>query len=64
MQQSEMDMDEDFETDDDTESSNQSGEATVVAGQRATWREIEKRRELMALSKMVGENIDDYIFNE
>jgi len=31
--------------------------------QKTTWREIEKRRELIALSRMIGENIDDQIFN-
>ena len=31
--------------------------------QKTIWREIEKRRELMALSRMIGESIDDQIFN-
>lgn len=43
---------------DDTET-----EHATPASQKAIWREIEKRRELMALSRMIGESLDDRIFN-
>ena len=35
----------------------------LLPSQKTTWREIEKKRELIALSRMIGENIDDKIFN-
>ena len=57
-EETETTMDQEDETFDDTESG-----ITELASQKATWREIEKRRELMALSRMIGESLDDQIFN-
>lgn len=60
------DLSEDSEASEATDANYESEDspAEVVATQRATWREIEKRRELLALSRMIGENIDDHIFND
>ncbi len=55
----------DDEACDDYEVSSNDDSATVMAipQRKATWREIEKRRELLMLSRMIEENIDDHIFN-
>lgn len=61
---SDDDVDEDSPEMIDDEMDNQDEAVRKVASQKATWREIEKRRELIALSRMVGESIDDQIFME